>query len=144
MKFQICAKCKKRPAAVFITKLENGNSVDVAIDCLGGEIMGKCIHYLTHGARWIMIAALAGTKTEIDLKNIYVRNVRIIGSTLRSRTPEMKAYILSELVNNVFPKIVTGEIKPTIYKTLPITEAEEAHAILQSGKNVGKVVLTVK
>ena len=59
-------------------ELENGHSVDVAIDCLGGEIMGKCIHYLTHGARWIMIAALAGTKTEIDLKNIYVRNVRII------------------------------------------------------------------
>ena len=55
--------------------------------------MGKCIHYLTHGARWIMTAALAGTKTEIDLKNIYVRNVRIIGSTLRSRTPEVKAQI---------------------------------------------------
>ena len=67
----------------------------------------------------------------------------IIGSTLRSRTPEMKAYILSELVKNVFPKIETGEVKPTIYKVLPITEAEEAHAILQRGENVGKVVLTV-
>ncbi len=111
---------------------------------LGGEIMGKCIHYLTHGARWIMIASLAGTKTEIDLKNIYVRNVCIIGSTLRSRTPEMKAVILAELVKNVFPKIESGEVKPTIYKTLPITEAEEAHAILQRGENVGKVVLVVK
>jgi len=106
--------------------------------------MGKCIHYLTHGARWIMIAALAGTKTEIDLKNIYVRNVRIVGSTLRSRTSQMKAQILAELVKNVFPKIESGEVKPTIYKTLPITEAEEAHAILQRGENVGKVVLTVK
>jgi len=141
---RVVVTTKEDISEVLKEELENGNSVDVAIDCLGGEIMGKCIHYLTHGARWIMIAALAGTKTEIDLKNIYVRNVRIIGSTLRSRTPEMKAYILSELVNNVFPKIVTGEIKPTIYKTLPITEAEEAHAILQSGKNVGKVVLTVK
>ena len=51
-------------------ELEQGHPVDVAIDCLGGEIMGKCIQYLSHGARWIMIAALAGTKTEIDLKNI--------------------------------------------------------------------------
>lgn len=134
---------KENIVDVLEKELENGHGVDVAIDCLGGEIMGKCIHYLNHGARWIMIAALAGQKTEIDLKNIYVRNVRIIGSTLRSRTPEMKAFILSELVKNVFPKIETGEVKPTIYKTLPVTEAEAAHEILYKGENVGKVVLTL-
>ena len=124
-------------------ELEAGHSVDVAIDCLGGEIMGKCIHYLTHGARWIMIAALAGTKTEIDLKNIYVRNVRIIGSTLRSRTPEVKAQILAGIVRDVYPKIEVGLVKPTIHAVLPITEAEAAHDILYRGQNVGKVVLTV-
>ena len=124
-------------------ELENGHPVDVAIDCLGGEIMGKCIHYLKHGARWIMIAALAGQKTEIDLKNIYVRNVRIIGSTLRSRTPEVKAQILSSLVRNVWPKVESGEVKPTIYKVFPITEAETAQDVLYKGQNVGKVVLTV-
>ena len=125
-------------------ELEAGHPVDVAVDCLGGEIMGKCIHYLKHGARWIMIAALAGQKTEIDLKNIYVRNVRIVGSTLRSRTPAVKAQILSELVENVWPKVEAGQVKPTIYKVLPITEAEAAHDILYKGQNVGKVVLTVE
>ena len=125
-------------------QLEEGHPVDVAIDCLGGEIMGKCIHYLKHGARWIMIAALAGVHTEIDLKNIYVRNVRIIGSTLRSRAPQVKAEILASLVRDVWPKVETGEVKPTIYKVLPITEAEAAHDILYCGKNVGKVVLTVE
>ncbi len=124
-------------------ELENGHGVDVAIDCLGGEVMGKCIHFLTHGARWIMIAALAGQKTEIDLKNIYVRNVRIVGSTLRSRTPAVKAQILAELVDVVWPKVESGEVKPTIYKVLPITEAEAAHDLLYKGKNVGKVVLKV-
>ncbi len=124
-------------------ELQNGHGVDVAIDCLGGEIMGKCIHYLTHGARWIIIAALAGQKTEIDLKNIYVRNVRIIGSTLRSKTPKVKAQILAALVKDVFPKISEGLVKPTIYKILPITEAEVAHDILYNGQNVGKVVLKV-
>ena len=141
---RVVVTTKEDIAEVLKEELENGHGVDVAIDCLGGEIMGKCIHYLTHGARWIMIAALAGQKTEIDLKNIYVRNVRIVGSTLRSRTPEVKAQILSELVENVFPKIESGEVKPTIYKTLPITEAEAAHDILYKGQNVGKVVLTVK
>ena len=124
-------------------ELADGHGVDVAIDCLGGDVMGKCIHFLTHGARWIMIAALAGVKTEIDLKNIYVRNVRIIGSTLRSRTPAVKAQILAELVEKVWPKVESGEVKPTIYKVLPITEAEAAHDILYRGENVGKVVLTV-
>ena len=70
--------------------------------------------------------------------------MRIVGSTLRSRTPEVKAKILSELVEKVFPKIESGEVKPTIYKTLPITEAEAAHDILYKGQNVGKVVLTVR
>ena len=140
---RVVVTTKEDISEVLKEELEKGHSVDVAIDCLGGEIMGKCIHYLTHGARWIMIAALAGQKTEIDLKNIYVRNVRIIGSTLRSRTPQMKARILSELVVKVYPKIESGEVKPTIYKVLPIEEAEAAHDILYRGENVGKVVLTV-
>ena len=129
---------------VLKSELEAGRSVDVAIDCLGGEIMGDCLPYLTHGARWIMIAALAGTKTQIDLKNIYVRNVRIIGSTLRSRTPAVKAEILAKLVEKVWPKVEQGLVKPTIHAVLPITEAEKAHDILYKGQNVGKVVLEVK
>ena len=141
---RVVVTTKEDISLVLKEELENGHGVDVAIDCLGGEIMGKCIHYLTHGARWIMIAALAGTKAEIDLKNIYVRNVRIIGSTLRSRTPAVKAEILAGIVRDVYPKIESGDVKPTIYKVLPITEAEAAHDILYRGENVGKVVLTVK
>lgn len=141
---RVVVTSKEDIAEVLKEELENGRPIDVAIDCLGGEMMGKCIHYLKHGARWIMIAALAGQKTEIDLKNIYVRNVRIIGSTLRSRTPEMKAQILKKLVDNVWSKISSGEVKPTIYKILPIREAEAAHNILYQGQNVGKVVLRVE
>ena len=141
---RVVVTTKEDIAEVLKQELENGTPVDVAIDCLGGEIMGKCIHYLKHGARWIMIAALAGQMTQIDLKNIYVRNVRIIGSTLRSRTPEVKAQILANLVREVWPKVESGEVKPTIYQVLPITEAEAAHDLLYKGKNVGKVVLTVE
>ncbi len=140
---RVVVTTKEDISEVLRCELEAGHPVDVAIDCLGGEIMGKCIHYLSHGARWIMIAALAGTKTEIDLKNIYVRNVRIIGSTLRSRSPEVKAEILAGIVRDVYPKIEAGLVKPTIHAVLPITEAEAAHDILYNGKNVGKVVLTV-
>ena len=69
--------------------------------------------------------------------------LHLVGSMLRNRTPEFKAYILSELVKNVWPKIEDGTIKPSIHAVLPITEAEAAHAILERGENVGKVVLRV-
>jgi len=121
-----------------------GRAIDIAIDCLGGQNLGDCLPYVKYGCRWIVIAALAGVNTTIDLKNIYKKNIRIVGSTLRSRTPEMKAQILANLVKDVFPKVEDGLIKPTVYKVLPITEAEEAHDILYRGENVGKVVLKVQ
>ena len=123
---------------------KEGRAVDIAIDCLGGQNLGDCLPYVKYGCRWIVIAALAGANTTIDLKNIYKKNIRIVGSTLRSRTPEMKAKILSNLVNEVWEKVANGEIKPTVYKVLPITEAEEAHDILYRGENIGKVVLKVQ
>ena len=123
---------------------KEGRAVDIAIDCLGGQNLGDCLPYVKYGCRWIVIAALAGANTTIDLKTIYKKNIRIIGSTLRSRTPEMKAEILSKLVDEVWEKVADGEIKPTVYKELPITEAEEAHDILYRGENIGKVVLKVQ
>lgn len=121
-----------------------GRAVDIAIDCLGGQNLGDCLPYVKYGCRWIVIAALAGTTTTIELKNIYKKNIRIVGSTLRSRTPEMKAQILANLVRDVWPKVEAGEVKPTIYQILPITEAEAAHDILYKGQNIGKVVLAVE
>lgn len=121
-----------------------GRAIDIAIDCLGGQNLGDCLPYVKYGCRWIVIAALAGANTTIDLKNIYKKNIRIVGSTLRSRTPEMKAEILSKLVSEVWEKVASGEIKPTVHKVLPITEAEEAHDILYRGENIGKVVLKVQ
>ncbi len=123
---------------------EAGHAVTVAVDCLGGSVMGQCLPYLTHGARWIMIATLAGDLTEVNLRTVYVRNVRIIGSTLRSRTQAVKEQLLAELVKNVWPLITGGKVRPTISAVLPITEADAAHQRLYSGNNAGKVVLTVE
>ena len=105
--------------------------------------MGECLPYVKYGCRWIVIAALAGSETTIDLKNIYKKNIRIIGSTLRSRAPEMKAQILKSIVSEIYPKVESGLIKPTLYKVFPITEAEKAHDVLLHSENNGKVVLKV-
>ena len=134
---------KESLAEVLKAQLAAGTPVDVAIDCVGGEEMGECLRYLAHGARWIMIAALGGIHTDLDLKNVYVRNVRIIGSTLRSRTPAMKGEILARLVSDFWEKVENGTLRPTIYRVLPVTEAETAHALLANSESVGKVVLEV-
>ena len=139
----IIDQSKERVADVLKKELEDGHPVDLAIDCLGGRMMGECLPYMQRGGRWIMIATLAGDMTEVDLRNVYVRNVRIIGSTLRSRTPEVKARILASLVRDVWPKVTSGEVRPTVYRVLPIEQAEEAQNILYRGENVGKVVMTV-
>ena len=122
---------------------ENGTPVTVSMDCLSGETLGKSLPYMAKGGYWIVISTLAGVETTVQLRPLLTKGLHLVGSMLRNRTPEFKAYILSELVKNVWPKIEDGTIKPSIYKVFPITEAEAAHAILERGENVGKVVLTV-
>ena len=122
---------------------ENGSAVNVSMDCLCGETLGKSLPFMARGGYWIVISTLAGIETTVQLRPLLTKGLHLVGSMLRNRTPEFKAYILSELVENVWPKIESGAIKPSIYKVLPITEAEKAHAILERGENVGKVVLSI-
>ena len=121
-----------------------GTPVNIAIDCLGGKDLGRCLKYVARGCRWIQIATLAGDMSEIDFRNIFVKNIRIIGSTLRSKTPEEKAQLLSELVEKTWCKFESGEVKVRVYKTFPLERADDAQQVLYRGENVGKVVLIVK
>ena len=131
-------------AEVLKEEEKNGKPVNIAIDCLAGEKLGECLKYVARGCRWIQIASLAGDVSAVDFRNIFVKNIRIIGSTLRSKTPEEKGQLLSELVEKTWCKFENGEVKVKIYKTFPIQEADEAQQVLYRGENVGKVVLIVK
>ena len=122
---------------------KNGTPVNVSMDCLSGETLGKSLPYMARGGYWIVISTLAGVETNVQLRPLLTKGLHLVGSMLRNRTPEFKAYILSQLVERVWPKIEDGSIKPSIYKVLPIQNAAEAHAILERGENIGKVVLTV-
>ena len=122
---------------------ENGSPVNVSMDCLSGETLGKSLPYMARGGYWIVISTLAGTETNVLLRPLLTKGLHLVGSMLRNRTPEFKAYILAQLVEKVWPKIENGDIKPSIYKILPIEKAEEAHKILENGENIGKVVLEV-
>ena len=129
---------------VMKAELEAGRGIDVAIDCLGDSVVGECLPYMNFWGRWIMIATLAGDYSNIDLRSMYVRRTRLIGTTLRSRTSEQKAEILSCMVRDIWPMLESGKIRPAIYKVFPIQQAEEAHALMASGSHVGKIVLKVR
>lgn len=130
-------------ASVLAEEEKNGTPVNVSMDCLSGETLGKSLPFMAEGGYWIVISTLAGVETNVMLRPLLTKGLHLVGSMLRKRAPEFKAYILSELVKNVWPKIEDGSIQPSIYKVLPIQQAEAAHAILQRGENVGKVVLSV-
>ncbi len=105
--------------------------------------MGKCIATMPYRGRWVSLASMAGPETVLDVNLLWRKNLRVIGSTLRSRTPAEKAAILAGLVKEVYPSFESRAFAPFVHKVMPITEAAAAHAILERGENRGKVVLTV-
>lgn len=118
--------------------------VDIAMDCVAGTNLGPCLETMARGGRWIVLATLGGSKSMLNMTDFFKRGIKLIGSTLRSRTSETKAEILAGLEKKLWQSFSSGKIKVLIYKTLPITSAENAHAILQAQENLGKVVLRVK
>ncbi len=135
---------KENIADVLKREAEAGHPLNIAIDCLGSSKVGECFPYVAYACRWIMIATLAGDLCEVNMRTMYVKNIRLIGSTLRSKPEPYKGELLAKLVEEIWPKVESGEVRPTIYKVMPITEANEAHALLREGKSAGKVVLTFK
>lgn len=133
---------KENIADVLKQEAENGHPLNIAIDCLGSEKVGECFPHVAYGCRWIMIATLAGDISPVNMRTMYVKNIRLIGSTLRSKPELYKGEILAKLVKDIWPKVTSGEVRPTIFKIMPIEQANEAHALLRDGVSCGKVILT--
>ena len=120
------------------------HTVDVALDCAGGEILGKCLDAMNPGGRWILVATLGGESTEIPLRVLLKKHLRVMGSTLRSRSDAEKSDILRELVERIWPRIADNTIRPVIDQTFPLADAAQAQKVLSEQKNIGKVILTLE
>ena len=118
------------------------NPPDIALDCIAGAKMGDCFKQMKFGGRWIMIASMAGGVTEIDLETVWRKRLKLIGSTLRSRTSEEKSRIMAALKNELSPLFSQKKLISNIHAVFPIQEVEAAHGVLRRSENVGKVVLT--
>jgi NADPH2:quinone reductase len=126
-----------------VKELTAGKGVDVVLDMVAGDYVAREIDCLADDGRIALIALLGGARASLDLGQVLRRRLSISGSTLRPRPVAFKAAIARKLLARVWPLLEQGKIKPVIFKTFPLEQAAQAHALMESSTHVGKIVLQV-
>jgi NADPH2:quinone reductase len=119
----------------------NGKGIDVILDMIGGDYTPANLDLLAEEGRLVLINVMRGDETSIKLSTVMRKRLTITGSTLRARNTAFKAAIAKQLEKHVWPWLVSGKVKPVIYKTFPMEAAAEAHALMESSEHIGKIVL---
>jgi len=149
-----CAACERLGAerainyrtedfAEVVKQLTGGKGVDVILDMVGGDYLQRELKCLATDGRLSIIAFLGGSKTTLDLGDVLYRRLTITGSTLRPRSIEYKAQVAQALREKVWPLLEHGRIKPVIHQVFPLDRAADAHALMESGSHIGKILLSV-
>ncbi len=133
---------KTEDFAAVLMSVTDGRGVDVILDMVGAAYFARNLDLLALEGRLLQIAVLQGSKAEINLVRLLRQRLTITGSTLRSRTVKEKGAIAREVEREVWPLLEAGKIRPVIYATFPLTQAAEAHRLMESGSHIGKIVLT--
>ena len=126
-----------------VMALTEGRGIDVILDMVGGPYFARNVDILALEGRLLQIAVLQGATAEINLMRVLRQRLTITGSTLRARTVEEKGRIAGAVENAVWPLVESRTVLPVIYATFPLTQAAEAHRLMESGSHIGKIVLTV-
>ena len=120
-----------------------GKGVDVILDMVGGDYIAKNIKSLAPDGRLVQIAFLQGSKADINFMSVMLKRLTLTGSTLRPQSIERKGEIAAALIENVWPLISSGKIKPVIYKTFALNQVAEGHALMESSQHIGKIMLKI-
>ncbi len=120
-----------------------GVGVNAVLDMVGGDYVPRNLDCLADDGRHVTIAFQRGAKTEVDISQVMRRRLTMTGSTLRARSADFKAALADEIARTVWPRLAEGAWKPAMDKAFPLAEAAAAHARMQAGEHVGKIVLSV-
>jgi NADPH:quinone reductase len=126
-----------------VKELTGGRGVDLILDIIGGEYLDRNLRALAMDGRLVQIGLMGGSEANLDLRRVLARRLTITGSTLRPRSVEEKGAIAAALQREVWPLLESGRVKPIVYRTFPLTQASDAHRLMESSEHVGKIVLTV-
>ena len=127
----------------FVKPVTSAGGADVVLDMVGGDYVSKNIAVLRPDGRIAQIAFLAGAKVELDLSALLVKRLTFTASTLRARPAEEKGRLAAAIEQRAWPWVADGRLRPPVDKVFPLAEAAAAHAYLEAGEHVGKVVLSV-
>lgn len=120
-----------------------GAGVDVVLDMVGGDYVPRNLACLAEDGRHVTIAFQRGAKAEIDISHLMRRRLTMTGSTLRARSADFKAALADEIHKTLWPRLSSGAWKPAMDQAFPLADAAAAHARMQAGAHVGKIVLTI-
>lgn len=120
-----------------------GAGADVILDIVGAKYLGRNLEALAMNGRLAVIGFQGGVTAELDLRKLLAKRGAITATSLRARPLEEKAAIIAAVREHVWPLIGAGRVRPVVHATFPITEAAEAHRVLESSTHVGKILLTV-
>jgi NADPH2:quinone reductase len=126
-----------------VMKETDGKGVDVVLDMIGGTYTPSHLDILATGGRLSLINFMKGDEATIRHSLIMRKRLTITGSTLRARNPDFKAEIARKLEEVVWPWFAKGMIRPVVTKTFPLSAAADSHRLIESGQNMGKIVLTI-
>ncbi|NAZ37930.1 NAD(P)H-quinone oxidoreductase [Rubellimicrobium sp. CFH 75288] len=132
-----------RHAEDFAAVLQEEGGADVILDMVGGSYLERNLHALAEGGRLVQIAHLQGAKAECNLALVMRRRLTVTGSTLRPQPAATKTRIATALRRDIWPLIESGRIRPVIAAEYPLADAAAAHARLEAGGVVGKIVLRI-
>ncbi len=120
-----------------------GKGVNVVLDMVGGDYLPRNLACLAEDGRHVTIAFQRGAKVEFDIADVMRRRLTLTGSTLRARSADFKALLADEIHRTLWPLLAEGGWKPAMDQVFPLADAAAAHARMQAGEHVGKIVLGV-
>jgi NADPH:quinone reductase len=125
----------------FVEAVRQEGGANVVLDIVGGPNIERNMKAAAHDGRIVQLAFALGSKVEVNMMPVMLKRLTYTGSTLRTRPPEFKARIAAELRDAVWPKIESGAIRIVTHKIFPLSEAAQAHALMESAGHMGKILL---
>lgn len=126
-----------------VKEITGGKGVELVLDMVSGDYVPRNLKCLAEDGRHVTIAVLGGAKAEINMAAVMSRRLTMTGSTLRPRSAQFKTLLADEIARHAWPLVEEGELRPVMDRTFPLAEAAAAHARMEAGDHIGKIVLEV-
>ena len=134
---------KAQDFAQEVGRITAGRGVDLVLDMVAGDYVARNLKCLAEDGRHVTIAVQGGVRAELNMAVVMSRRYTLTGSTLRPRSKTFKALLAQEIARNAWPLVEVGALRPVMDRAFPLAEAGAAHARMEAGAHVGKIVLAV-